>query len=106
MSNVDQNMLVTILVSDAGRDFDLELAKNMKSLGGIIFIICDRADNRFQRLSNYIIELKSGLGDGIRNILYMPVLQYMAYYRSLLEGWDPDNPRNLHYYVQVDKGEN
>jgi glucosamine--fructose-6-phosphate aminotransferase (isomerizing) len=104
MSNVDQNMLVTIMVSDAGRDFDLELAKNMKSLGGKLFVICDRADNGFTQLSDYIIELKTGLGDGIRNVLYMPVLQYMAYYRSLLEGWDPDNPRNLHYFVELEKG--
>jgi glucosamine--fructose-6-phosphate aminotransferase (isomerizing) len=106
MSNVDQNMLVTIMVSDAGKDFDLELANNMKTLGGNIFIICDRAGNGFTQASDYLIELKTGLGDGIRNILYMPVLQYMAYYRSLQEGWDPDNPRNLHYYVQVEKGEN
>jgi glucosamine--fructose-6-phosphate aminotransferase (isomerizing) len=104
MSNVDQNMLVTIMVSDAGTEFDLELAKNMRTLGGKIFVICDRADNGFARVSDYIIELKTGLGDGIRNVLYMPVLQYMAYYRSLLEGWDPDNPRNLHYFVELEKG--
>ncbi len=104
MSNVDQNMLVTIMVSDAGRHFELELAKNMKSLGGKIFIICDSDDSGFKKLSDYIIELKSGLDDGIRNVLYMPVLQYMAYYRSLLEGWDPDNPRNLYYFVELEKG--
>ena len=39
MSNVDKNMLVTIMVSDSGMKYDIELAGNMKSLGGRVFIM-------------------------------------------------------------------
>jgi glucosamine 6-phosphate synthetase-like amidotransferase/phosphosugar isomerase protein len=33
----------------------------------------------------------------------MPVLQFMAYYRSLNEGQNPDKPRNLLYHVTLDE---
>jgi glucosamine--fructose-6-phosphate aminotransferase (isomerizing) len=103
MSNVDSNMLVTILVSDGGRRYDLELARNMKALGGKVLVICDRGGKEFDEYTDYLLELDTGLGDGIRNILYMPVLQFMAYYRSLAEGQDPDNPKNLKYFVSLDE---
>ena len=102
MSNVDRDMLVTILVSDAGRQYDLTLARNMKALGGKVLVLCDRNGGEFQKHADYLVELESGLGDGIRNILYMPVLQFMAYYKSLAEGQDPDNPKNLMYYVELE----
>ncbi len=101
MSNVDGHMLVTIMVSDSGVKYDLELAKNMKALGGKLLVICDRLSEGFDGYADYMLELDSGLGDGIRNILYMPVLQFMAYYRSLADGLDPDNPKNLFYYVAL-----
>ena len=100
-SNVDEQMLVTIMVSDAGRPYDLELAGNMKSLGGKVFVVCDKAIG-FTDSADYVIELGSGLGDGSRDILYMPALHFMAYYKSLAVGCDPDRPVNLSYHVELD----
>jgi glucosamine 6-phosphate synthetase-like amidotransferase/phosphosugar isomerase protein len=37
----------------------------------------------------------------VRDILYMPALQFMAYYKSLDVGCDPDNPKNLSYHVEL-----
>ncbi len=99
MSNVDENMLVTIMVSDAGQVYDLELAKNMKGLGGKLLVLCDKDTQGFAGVADYVMELSTGLGDGLRDILYMPVIQFMAYYKSLAGGYDPDNPENLFYYV-------
>jgi glucosamine--fructose-6-phosphate aminotransferase (isomerizing) len=70
MSNVDPQMLVTVMVSDAGRFYDLTLARNMKNLGGKVLVLCDRGGQEFHGYTDYIVELNSGLGDGIRNILY------------------------------------
>ena len=103
MSNVDSGMLVTILVSDAGRDYDLSLAGKMKELGGSVLVICDKGGPEFSGKADYLVELGSGLGDGVRNILYMPVLQFMASYKSRAEGNDPDNPKNLFYFVKVEE---
>lgn len=101
MSNVDKNMLVTILTSAAGRKYDAALAGNMKKLGGKVLVLCDKADRGLAGKADYLLELKTGLPDGIRDVLYMPVLQFMAYYKSLAVGCDPDNPRNLSYYVAL-----
>ncbi len=102
MSNVDKNMLVTIMASDSGRHHDISIVKNMKALGGKVLVICDHDRGEFAPNADYLVELNTDLGDGIRNILYMPVLQFIAYYKSLSEGQDPDNPKNLYYYVELD----
>jgi len=102
MSNVDKNMLLTVMASDSGRRYDISIARNMKALGGKVLVICDHDRGEFAPNTDYLLELGTDLGDGIRNILYMPVLQFMAYYKSLSEGQDPDNPKNLHYYVKLD----
>jgi len=101
MSNVDKNMLVSILSSDAGRKYDAALTVNMKKLGGKVLVLCDKADAGLAGHADYLMELKTGLADGIRDVLYMPILQFMAYYKSLAVGCDPDNPRNLSYYVAL-----
>jgi len=104
MSNVDEGMLVTILVSDAGRSYDVELAGKMKSLGGKVLVICDKAGDEFGDRADYLVELNTGLADGLRDVLYMPALQFMAYYKSLAVGCDPDNPKNLYYHVELGTG--
>lgn len=101
MSNVDRHMLVAILASDSGRKYDLALAANMKKLGGKVLFLCDRAGGGLGDRTDYIMELQAGLPDGIRDVLYMPALQFMAYYKSMAVGCDPDNPRNLSYYVAL-----
>ena len=101
MSNVDEHMLVTILSSDAGHEYDQILAHNMKKLGGRVLVLTDRNVEDFMDCSDFVMQLGSGLRDGIRDILYMPTLQFMAWYKSIAEGYDPDHPKNLHYYVEV-----
>jgi glucosamine--fructose-6-phosphate aminotransferase (isomerizing) len=103
MSNVDNHMLVSILAADRGAEHDLALAKKMDSLGALVLIICDRDRRGFARYADYLVELGTDMGDGIRNVLYMPVLQFMAYYRSILEGQDPDNPKNLSYFIDLNE---
>jgi len=101
MSNVDENMLVTIMISDAGSRYDRELAENMRKLGGRTFILGDGCDDALKKNADYLLELGTGLEDGLRDVLYMPVLQFMAYYKSLAVGCDPDNPKNLSYHVTL-----
>lgn len=101
MSNVDEHMLVTILSSDAGHEYDRILAHNMKNLGGRVLVLTDRSVEDFMDCSDFVMQLGSGLGDGVRDILYMPTLQFLAWYKSVSEGLDPDHPKNLQYFVEV-----
>ena len=39
--------------------------------------------------------------ESVRGVLYLPVLQLMAFYRSLAKGLNPDRPKNLTAVVQL-----
>ena len=100
-SNVDGNMLVTVLMSDSAKSVELEFLQEMRGLGGSIFVICDKADREIERLADFVAVVESGLPEFVRDILYMPPVHYLAYYKSLLCGQDPDNPVNLTYWVET-----
>jgi glucosamine--fructose-6-phosphate aminotransferase (isomerizing) len=38
----------------------------------------------------------------MRGVLYLPILQLMAYYRALSKGLDPDRPYNLSKVIELD----
>ena len=50
------------------------------------------------------IEFKSGLPENVQNVLFLPVLQLFAYFRSVVSGKNPDVPRNLAAVVNLDIG--
>jgi len=102
-SNVDEQMLVTVLMSDSARDAEIAFLKDMKKLNGIILVLCEKANPEISRTADYLVEVNSGLPEFVRSILYLPVVQFLSYYRSLLQGQDPDNPRKLSYYVALEE---
>jgi glucosamine--fructose-6-phosphate aminotransferase (isomerizing) len=48
------------------------------------------------------INFNSGLPEVIRGVLFLPLLQLMAYHRSIHMGLDPDHPRNLSAVIELD----
>jgi len=100
-SNVDEDMLVTVLMSDSARREEITFLKDMKYLGGNTLAICDEAGQEIEQVTDYLVEVHSGLPEFARDILYMPPVHFMAYYKSLLRGQDPDNPANLTYWVEL-----
>ncbi|MCZ7665987.1 MAG: hypothetical protein M5U34_01455 [Chloroflexi bacterium] len=38
----------------------------------------------------------------VRNVLYLPILQLMAYYRAIAKGLNPDRPHNLTAVIELD----
>jgi glucosamine--fructose-6-phosphate aminotransferase (isomerizing) len=102
-SNVDEHMLITLLMSDSARQEEIIFLKDMKDLGGAILTLCDRADSEIESVTDYLVEIGSGLPEFVRDILYMPPVHFVAYYKSLLQGQDPDNPVNLTYWVALPK---
>jgi len=100
-SNVDEEMLVTLFMSDRGRRIEVEFLEEMKYLNGNVLVICDKAELDTANCADYSAEVNSGLCDMARGILYMPPIHFLAYYKSLALGQDPDNPRNLTYWVET-----
>jgi glucosamine--fructose-6-phosphate aminotransferase (isomerizing) len=102
-SNVDQDMLVTAFLSDSGYQEEVQFLQDIKDLGGVIWAVCERASGEVRAAADYVLELKSGLSEWARAPLCMPAVQYMAYYRALTRGLNPDRPKNLSYWVNTSK---
>jgi glucosamine--fructose-6-phosphate aminotransferase (isomerizing) len=100
-SNVNKNMLVTIFFSDSAYKEEAHLLKDMKALGGVTWVICDWATREVTEETDHLLELKSGLGEYARGTLYLPAIQYMAYYRAIASGLNPDEPHNLAYWIDT-----
>jgi glutamine---fructose-6-phosphate transaminase (isomerizing) len=100
-SNVNKHMLITAFLSDTARQKETSFLKDMWSLGGIIWAICERTDKRLNTYAPYVLELKSNLSELARLPLYLPAVQYMAYYRALSLDLNPDAPRYLSYWVKI-----
>ena len=43
-----------------------------------------------------------GIPESMRGVLYIPILQLMAFYRSLAKRLNPDCPNNLSAVVKLD----
>ena len=93
MSMVNQNAVVVGLLSDANRDHEAKVLSEMKMLGATVADLGERdADVQFE----------SGIPESVRGVLYLPVLQLMAFYRSVAKGLNPDKPNHLTAVVRLD----
>ena len=100
-SNVSPQMLLTAFLSDTARRPETLFLKDMRSLGGVTWAICERGDKMIQAYTQYVLELESNLSEMARLPLYLPAVQYMAYYRALSLDLNPDEPHNLSYWVEI-----
>ncbi len=100
-SNVNEQMLLTVMISDSARIQEIQFIKDMKALGGIIWAICDHSDPEIDKHADYVLELKTGSDEWTRLALYLPAIQFMAYYHALTLGLDPDAPHHLAYWIDL-----
>jgi len=93
MSMVNEKAVVVGLVSDSNFSHEKAVLNEMRDFGGKIVGLAD---------SGADIAFESGLPESVRGVLYLPVLQLMAFYRSLAKGLNPDSPNNLKAVVRLD----
>ncbi|PKO19044.1 MAG: SIS domain-containing protein [Chloroflexi bacterium HGW-Chloroflexi-10] len=92
MSMVNQNTVIVGLLSEQNYKHETDVLNEMRALGGNVFSLAE---------ANADVCLQSGLPEVARNVLYLPVLQLMAYYRSLAKGLNPDRPSNLTMVIKL-----
>jgi glucosamine--fructose-6-phosphate aminotransferase (isomerizing) len=93
MSMVNQSSVVIGMLSDANHLHEAKVLSEMKELGGTVMAFGEKdADVWFE----------SGVPESVRGVLYLPVLQLMAFYRSVAKGLNPDRPNHLTAVVQLD----
>lgn len=83
---VGASTLVTVLLSEGGREMQMELLPKLKGFGAQVLVICEQASPEILQHSDWCWELGSGLGDYGRMLLTMPLVQLFAYYRALALG--------------------
>jgi glucosamine--fructose-6-phosphate aminotransferase (isomerizing) len=92
MSMVNERAVVVGLLSDVNRVHEAKVLSEMKMLGGTVSSLGEmEADVSFQ----------SQIPEQVRGVLYLPVLQLMAFYRSVAKGLNPDRPENLKAVVEL-----
>lgn len=93
MSMVGKSTVVCGLLSAVNRQHEVKVLEEMKMLGGTVASVGEKeADVCFE----------SNIPEEVRGVLYLPVLQLMAFYRSLAKGLNPDRPNNLTAVVKLD----
>lgn len=93
MSMVNQNAVVVGMLSDANRIHEAKVLSEMEMLGGTVSSFGEaEADVCFE----------SNIPESVRGVLFLPILQLMAFYRSIKKGLNPDRPANLTAVVKLD----
>ncbi|NTW12756.1 MAG: SIS domain-containing protein [Anaerolineales bacterium] len=93
MSMVNKTAVVVGMLSDANRIHEAKVLSEMRELGGTVASLGE---------SDADVQFESGIPESVRGVLYLPVLQLMASYRSVAKGLNPDKPNNLTAVVKLD----
>jgi len=93
MSMVNRSALVVGLLSDANGKQEAKVLRDMEALGAQVLSLGE---------SDAMVNLMSNVPESVRGVLYLPVLQLAAFYRSLAKGLNPDRPNNLTAVVKLD----
>jgi glucosamine--fructose-6-phosphate aminotransferase (isomerizing) len=92
ISMVGPTALVVGLLSEVNREHETAVLKDAQGWGSQILTLGE---------SDTDVTFDSHLPEPIRNVLYLPVLQLLAYHRSLAKGLNPDRPNNLEAVVRL-----
>ena len=93
MSMVNENAVVLGMLSDINRVHEAKVLSEMKMLGGTVSAFGE---------SDADVCFESNIPEIVRAVLYLPILQLMAFYRSAEKGLNPDRPTNLTAVVKLD----
>ena len=93
MAMVTPTTQIIGLHSSTNRIRENAVLKEMADLGAQTLSLADTAAD---------IAFESKLPESLQKVLFLPILQLMAYHRSIRKGLDPDKPNNLSAVVKLD----
>lgn len=99
-SMVDKNTLVIGLVNESSDFQEIPVLREMASLDAKVFSLVEKADPRLETIGE-IVEFESEVDESLRALLFLPVLQLLAYHRAISNGQNPDKPHNLDAVVHI-----
>jgi glutamine---fructose-6-phosphate transaminase (isomerizing) len=101
MSMVDDQTLVIGLLSEAAREQEIAVLRDMKGLGAKTLAVITSRIEKGAALDE-LVSVETGLGEGWNSPLYLPFLQLLAYERSMAKGLNPDKPENLESVIVLE----
>lgn len=104
-SIVASDTLIMFLISQRGYDAECGVLEEIKALGGTTLVITNFANERVQRVSDFLVELKLDVPEIARLAPYVFAAQLLGLYTGIRKGLDPDNPRHLTRVVMLDEDE-
>ncbi len=103
MSMVTEQTLIAGLIAEDAAPHELRVLGEMHARGAHTLSLIDGNTQASPGERRVVVQLQSGLPLWARPVLYMPVLQLLAYYRAMAKGQNPDRPTNLEAVVSLDK---
>jgi glutamine---fructose-6-phosphate transaminase (isomerizing) len=98
ISIIKENCLTVILTNQSILDFEQAVIKDVQKYNGAVLAVGELPDGF---VADYQLNVGTGFSDVSREILYLPLLQLLAYYRTLKLQLNPDQPRNLSQVVKL-----
>lgn len=95
MSMVGGHTVVVGLLSESNFPHEWAVLEEMRNLGAKVLALAERGEKVNVQFHSQLPEIAYG-------VLYLPVLQLMAYHRALAKGLDPDRPTHLSAVVELD----
>ena len=97
MSMVGEDSLVIGLISPEATRQEIRVLDDMADMGARVLAVTQTHIEHHQS-----VRLPADLPSWCRPVLYLPVLQLLAYYRAIFNGRDPDRPHNLSAVISLD----
>ncbi len=97
-SMLGKGALVVGLVSEHMQDQECRLLAECAALGAQVVALGERVPTIGDGVA---LSFESNLPDPVRDVLYLPALQLLAYERAVAKGLDPDRPRHLDAVVTL-----
>jgi len=102
MSMVNKHSLIVAFMSDFGLDLELAVLQDMKKIGAqVLGIGPENALKNNPSLFNFTFPIDDQIPNFLRAPFYLPLLQLIAFERSIFNGLDPDKPNNLTAVVKL-----
>lgn len=103
MSMVNHQSLVVGLLSDQAFPQEAAVLRDMQRRGARVLALAEARGSLELSTGSHFVELASGLPQGLRPVIYLPVLQLMAYYRAMAGTENPDLPADLSSVISLNE---
>lgn len=94
----DTTLIVGLVSDDEAANDEVQVLSEAAALGAHVFVLGERVE---PIAGGPVVSFGSGLPREIRDVLYLPTLQLLAYERAIAKGLDPDQPRHLDAVVAI-----